>query len=167
MVEIFCPAQRSRELTMPASKPATAVSKSTMRKVVPIYVDFHPRWYRRRVSVYWWLGEWRYLKFILRELSSVFVAIFIVVTLFQLRALKNGPEAYAEFQHWLRTPPAITLNVISFFFVLLHTITWFNLAPRAMAIRVRGKRLPEFLVAAPNYAIWLAVSVLVAWLVLR
>jgi fumarate reductase subunit C len=151
---------------MPA-KPATAESEPATAKVVPLYVVFHPRWYRRPVSVYWWLGEWRYLKFILRELSSVFVAAFVVITLFQLRALRNGPEAYARFQHWLRTPAAIALNAISFFFLLLHAITWFNLAPRAMPIRVRGKRLPDFLVAAPNYAIWLAVSWGVAWLVLR
>jgi fumarate reductase subunit C len=52
-------------------------------------------------------------------------------------------------------------------FVVFHTITWFNLAPRAMPIRVRGKRLPEFLVAAPNYAIWLVASVVIAWFVLR
>jgi fumarate reductase subunit C len=150
-----------------AAKPATAQSKPATAQVVPLYVAFHPRWYRRPVSVYWWLGEWRYLKFILRELSSVFVAAFVVITLFQLRALRNGPEAYARFQHWLRTPAAISLNAIGFFFLLLHAITWFNLAPRAMPIRVRGKRLPDFLVAAPNYAIWLAVSLVVAWLVLR
>jgi fumarate reductase subunit C len=138
-----------------------------MAKVVPIYAEFHPRWYRARVSVYWWLGHWRYLKFILRELSSVFVAAFVVITLFQLRALRNGPDAFVRFQHWLRTPAAIVLNVVIFFFVLLHAITWFNLAPRAMPVRVRGRRLPEFLVAVPSYAIWLAVSFAVAWLVLR
>jgi fumarate reductase subunit C len=131
------------------------------------YKEFHPRWYRKRVSVYWWLGQWRYLKFILREISSVFVAIFVVMTLLQLRALRNGPEAYARFEHWLQTPWAIALNLICFFFVLFHTITWFNLAPKAMAIRMRGKRLPDFMIAAPNYAMWLAVSVGVAWLVLR
>ena len=152
---------------MPAAKPATAPSKPASAKVLPIYSEFHPRWYRPPVSVYWWLGQWQYLKFILRELSSVFVAAFVVVTLFQLRALRHGPEAYARFQHWMQTPFAIALNVISFFFVMLHTITWFNLAPRAMPIRVHGKRVPEFLVAAPNYVVWLVVSVAVAWLVLR
>ena len=152
---------------MPASKPAAVPSKTALAKVVPIYADFHPRWYRPRTSVYWWLGQWRYLKFILRELSSVFVATFVVVTLFQLRALRHGPEAYARFQHWLQTPPAIALSIISFVFVLLHTITWFNLAPRAMPVRVRGKRLPEFLVAAPNYVVWLGVSGAVAWALLR
>lgn len=136
-------------------------------KATPVYTEFHPRWYRARVSVYWWLGQRQYLKFILRELSSVFVACFVVITLLQLRALRNGPEAYARFQHWLQTPTAIALNTISFFFVVFHTITWFNLAPRAMAIRLRGKRLPDFLVAGPNYAMWLVLSVAVAWLILR
>ena len=59
------------------------------------------------------------------------------------------------------------LNGISFGFVLFHTITWFNLAPRAMVVRVRGRRLPDLLIAGANYVAWLVVSVLVAWLILR
>jgi fumarate reductase subunit C len=141
--------------------------KQPTTNAAAIYSEFHPRWYRARVSVYWWLGQWRYLKFILRELSSVFVAWFVVLTLLQLRALGTGPEAYARFQHWLRTPGAIALNAVSFFFVIFHTITWFNLAPRAMAIRLRGKRLPDFLVAAPNYALWIVVSLVVSWMVVK
>ncbi len=133
----------------------------------PAYTEFHPRWYRPRVSVYWWLGQRQYLKFILRELSSVFVAVFVVITLLQLRALSKGPEAYARLQHKVQNPAVIGLNVISLFFVLFHTVTWFNLTPRAMPIRFRGKRLPEALIAAPNYAVWLVISVAVAWLVLR
>ena len=53
------------------------------------YTEFHPRWYRKQVSTYWWMGSWRYLKFILRELSSVAVAWFVVMTLLQLRALAS------------------------------------------------------------------------------
>ncbi len=131
------------------------------------YTRHHPRWYRPRVSTWWWLGRWPYLKFILRELSSIFVAWFVVLTLIQIEALARGPEAYAQFQDWLRSPVLIALNAVSFLFVLFHTITWFNLAPRAMAVRVRGKRLPDILIAAPNYIAWLAVSGAVAWLVLR
>lgn len=131
------------------------------------YTEFHPRWYRRRVSTYWWLWRWPYLKFILREISSVFVALFVAMTLLQIRAVAQGPQAYAEFQECLKTPLLIALNGVSFFFVLFHTITWFNLAPRAMAVRVRGKRIPDLLIAAPNYAAWLAVSGVVAWFLLR
>jgi fumarate reductase subunit C len=134
---------------------------------LPVYTEYHPRWYRARVSVYWWLGQWRYLKFILRELSSVFVALVVIMTLLQLRALRSGPEAYARFQHQLQTPAVIVVNLISLFFVLFHTITWFNLTPRAMALRIRGKQIPEWLVAAPNYAAWIVVSLLVIFLVVR
>ena len=134
---------------------------------LPAYTEYHPRWYRPRVSVYWWLGQWQYLKFILRELSSVFVALVVAMTLLQLRALRSGPQAYARFQHQLQTPAAILVSFITLFFVLFHTITWFNLTPRAMAVKVRGKRIPEWLVAAPNYAAWIVVSVAVGFLILR
>jgi fumarate reductase subunit C len=135
--------------------------------VVPIYKEFHPRWYRPRVSVYWWLGDWRYLKFILREISSVFVAWFVILTLLQLRALRGGPDTYARFEHWLQSPLAIAINLISLFFVVFHSITWFNLAPRAMTVRVGGKRVPDIMISAPNYAMWAIASGAVAWLVLR
>jgi fumarate reductase subunit C len=131
------------------------------------YAEFHPRWYRPPVSVYWWLKQRQYLTFILRELSSVFVALFVVMTLFQLWALKKGPEAYAQFQQWLQSPLVIALSILGFFFVVFHSITWFNLTPSAMPVRLGGKRLPAFLVAAPSYVAWAVVSAIVAWLVLR
>jgi fumarate reductase subunit C len=132
----------------------------------PAYTADHPRWYRPRVSTYWWLWRWTYLKFILRELSSVAVAYFVVLMLLQLRALSHGPEAYAAFQVWLQAPHVLVLNGVSLLFALLHTVTWFNLAPRTMAVRLRGKRVPDLLIAGANYAVWLVVSVAVAWLIL-
>src|SRR6266853_720107 len=104
--------------------------------------EYLPRTYRVRVSTYWWLARWRYFRFILREASSVFVAWIVVVTLLGIRALSRGPADYAEFENWLRGPLMLTLNIISFFFVLFHAVTWFNLTPKAMVVRVRGKRLP-------------------------
>lgn len=144
-----------------------AVGSTKQHSNSAVYTPYHPRWYRPRVSVYWWIGQRQYLKFILRELSSVFVAYFVVLALFQVRALQLGPEAYARFQDWLRNPAAIVLNVIGLFFVVFHTITWFNLAPHAMAIRLRGKRLPAIMIAGPNYLAWIAVSALVAWFLWR
>jgi len=122
--------------------------------------------YRPRVSTYWWLFQPSYFRFILREISSVFVAWFVVVTLLQLRALAAGPRAWAELQRWLEIPAVLTLNAVSFLFLVYHAVTWFNAAPRAVAVRVRGKRVPEILIAAPHYAVWLAASGLVAWLLL-
>ena len=106
------------------------------------YRQYHPKWYRTRVPTLWWSRKWPYLKFMLRELSSVFVAFYVVILLLQLHALRGGPETYLEFQHWLTNPLLVVLNGISFLFVLFHAVTWFNLTPKAMAVRWRGKRLP-------------------------
>jgi fumarate reductase subunit C len=146
---------------------ATAITKTEGPHSATTYTEYHPRWYRPRVSVYWWMGQWHYLKFILREISSVFVGIFVVMTLFQLGALPRGPEAYASFQQWLKTPLALAINLVSFFFVVFHAITWFNLTPHAMAVRVKGQRMPDWMVAAPNYVAWAAISAFVAWIIWR
>jgi fumarate reductase subunit C len=129
--------------------------------------EYLPKSYNTRVSTYWWLTRWAYLKFILREASSVFVAWIVLVTLLEIRALTRGPEAYAEFQDWLRSPLLLAVNAVSLIFVVFHAVTWFNLTPKAMVIRLRGKRLPGLALAAPNYVAWVVVSAAVTWLVLR
>ena len=133
----------------------------------PAYREFHPKWYRTRVSTYWWFSGWSYRKFILRELSSVFVAYFIVITLMQVQALGQGQAEYAAFQELMTRPFVVLLNIVTFLFLLLHTITWFNLTPRAVVLRLGGKRVPDLLIIAPNYVGWLVLSGVVAWFVLR
>jgi fumarate reductase subunit C len=133
----------------------------------PAYREFHPQWYRTRVSPYWWLSQWSYTKFMLRELSSVFVAYVIVITLMQVHALGQGRAEYAAFQELMTRPFVVLLNVVTFLFLLLHTITWFNLTPRAIVLRLGGRRVPDLFIIAPNYVAWLVISGVVAWFVLR
>lgn len=129
--------------------------------------EYLPKTYRVRVSTYWWLARWPYLKFILREASSIFVAWGVVVTLLAIRALRHGPAAYMDFEAWLRTPFLLTINIVSFCFIFFHAVTWFNLAPKAMAVRMGGKRLPNVAIAVTNYATWLVISAALTWVLLR
>jgi succinate dehydrogenase subunit C len=131
------------------------------------YTPYHPRWYRRRVSVWWWLQSRSYTGFVLRELTSVFVALFALVLLGEIRALARGPEAYARFLARLQSPPFLALNAVALLFVLVHSVTWFNLAPKAMVVRLGGKRLPDIFVAGANYAAWIVLSAAVAAILLR
>ena len=74
--------------------------------------EYLPKTFRSRVSTYWWLGRWSYLKFILREISSVFIAWFVIMTLLQISALKRGPADYMEFEGWLRSPMVVALDAV-------------------------------------------------------
>ena len=133
----------------------------------PHYTPYHPKWYRRRVSVWWWLESGSYTGFVLRELSAVAVAFFAVVLIAQIRALARGPEAYARLTATLGSTPVLALSVIAFLFVVFHAITWFNLAPTAMVVRVGGKRVPDAVISGSNYAAWVVLSAAVAFLLLR
>ena len=128
----------------------------------PTYTPYHPKWYRRPVSTYWWLQRGAYLRFILRELSSVFIAYFVTVTLIQIYTLTRGRESYARFEAWTHTPLAIVLNLITFFFVVFHAVTWFNLAPKAMVVHMGKKPVPAAWVVAGNYLAWFVATAVVA-----
>ena len=133
----------------------------------PRYTLYHPRWYRRRMSVWWWLQNPAYTGFVLREITCVFVAFFALTYLCQLRAIAKGPGAYAQFLAYLRTAPFLVLNAVAFIFVLIHSITWFNLAPKAMVVRLGGMRVPDGVIIVMNYAAWLVLSGAVAFILTR
>jgi fumarate reductase subunit C len=129
----------------------------------PPYTPYHPRWYRTRVSTYWWMHRWVYFRFVLRELTSFGVAYFCVMTLLFVRALSRGPQAFQAFQARLASPLCACMTLLALF----HTITWFSLSADAMAIRIGGKRVPGILITTGNYAAWLVVSAILAWFLLR
>ena len=125
------------------------------------YTLYHPRWHRPHLSTYWWLGRWSYFLFILRELSSIFVAWFVIYLLTLVAALGSGEAGYARFLQWSREPAVLSVNAVSFLFVVLHAVTWFNLAPQAMVVHLGGRRLPGSLIAASNYAGLAAVTAVI------
>jgi fumarate reductase subunit C len=118
------------------------------------------------MSTYWWLQRGAYLVFILRELSSVFIAWFVVYFLLLIHAVSQGSDSYKQFLTWASSPVVVLVNLVSLFFVVFHAVTWFRLAPQAMVVRLQGKRVPGTWIAGANYLAWALVSVLVAWLLL-
>lgn len=130
------------------------------------YTEYHPRWLRRRLSTYWWLERRAYLAFITRELSSIFIAWFVVYLLLLVRAVSRGDASYQQLLAWSRHPVVMILNVATLFFVAFHAFTWFKLAPKAMVVHVGRKRLPASLISLSNYGAWVVVTAFVLWLLL-
>ena len=119
------------------------------------------------MSTYWWLGKWPYVKFILRELSSVFVAWFVVYLLLLVRAVSRGEPSYRAFLDLSANPVMLAVNVIAFFFITFHALTWFAVAPQAIVAHIGKKKVPAILIAAGHYGAWLVVSAFIFWLLLR
>ena len=115
----------------------------------------------------WWISKPSWFLFLLRELSSVFVAVFVVTMIVLVRRLADGPAAYEEFLAWSRRPAVIGYHVVALAFVLDHTATWFLAAPKAMRLRLGEEPVPPLAVIAGHYAAWLVASAAIAWLLLR
>jgi fumarate reductase subunit C len=125
------------------------------------------RVYRRPVSTWWWLRKRSYFVFVMRELSSLFVAWFVVYLLILVYAVGRSQPAYQAFFDWAATPWVVVLNVVASLFLVLHVVTWFNLTPQAMVVRIRGQRAPAALIIAAQYAGLAIVSAFVYLLVTR
>jgi succinate dehydrogenase subunit C len=130
------------------------------------YGGFYARWYKPRTSRLWWLGRRSYVLFVVRELSSVFVAWFVVFLLLLVRAVSQGDREYQRFLDLATTPWMLALNAITLFFVVFHTVTWFNAAPRAIVVRLRGRRVPAGIILVLHYAVWVLLTGITAWIVL-
>ena len=136
---------------------------------MPAKVDFssyRPKRYSTRVPIFWWVKKWSFTRFILRELSAVFVGAYAIVLLLIVRAVGQGPEAYAQIMELFRHPASIVIHGVALAFLLLHTVTWFALAPKAMVVKLGKRRVPPALIVATNYAAWIVVSAFLAWIVI-
>ena len=129
----------------------------------PKYELYHPKWYRKRYPIFWWLEKFSYAKFITRELTSLAVGYAAVLLTLEVWVLSKGPEAYARFDGLLRSPPVLILHGVLFLLLLFHSITWLNLAPKALVLHVGRKRIPDAAVLAGHYAAWLIATALVVW----
>jgi fumarate reductase subunit C len=130
------------------------------------YSGFYARWYKPRVSRLWWLRRRSYLLFVIRELTSVFVAWSVVFLLLMVRAVSQGDREYQSFLELSRTPWMLALNLVTLLLVVFHTITWFTVAPQAMVLRLRGRRVPGRLILLAHYAAWVVLTALVAVVIL-
>lgn len=109
----------------------------------------------------WWLSKPSYFLFMLRELSSVFIAIFLVVFLIQLYQLTRGPEDYAAFARKLASPGWILFNLITLLFALYHSITWFQSSAIVLPLRIGERELPPNLFVALNIGALVVISLVI------
>jgi fumarate reductase subunit C len=117
-----------------------------------------------RISTTWWLHKASYFMFILREMSCVFVAWFVVFLLMLIRAVGQGDQSYQAFLAWSATPSIVLLNVVTLLFLLLHVITFFDATPQALVVKLGPNRVPGSAILAGHYAGLIAVSLIVCWL---
>ena len=116
----------------------------------------------------WWLKKKSYFLFMVRELTCLFVggyAVFLLVLIYRARGTNS--QEFAALFDGLNHSWAILLNLVVLGMALYHSITWFNLTPKAMVVWRGEERLSPMVIAGSNYVVWAIVSILIAWLAYR
>jgi fumarate reductase subunit C len=121
--------------------------------------------YRRHIHIFWWANRWIHIRFIARELTSLCVAVWVVVFLFYVCAILSDQESFESYARVMRSPFIIVINVLLLGGLLFHSITWFNLAPKAMVVKLGENQVPGFIIALMNYVGWVVISAAIVWLV--
>lgn len=117
--------------------------------------------YVRTMTPTWWqkLGFYRF--YMLREGTSVPAVWFSIVLIYGVFALKGGAESWTGFVGFLQNPLVLLINIITLLAAVLHTKTWFDLAPKAANIVVNSEKMgPEPIVRA-LWAVTIVVTVII------
>lgn len=117
--------------------------------------------YHRAMPANWWLKKQSYFLFMLRELSSVFIALFLLVYLIQIYQLTEGAEAYIAFAQKLNSPGWILFHLVALLFALYHSLTWFQSSAVVLPLRIGGRLIPRPTVMALHVGAWAVVSLII------
>jgi len=101
-----------------------------------------------------------YTKYMLREGSSVLITLYSLILAWGVLRLSQGEVAFNAWMEALQNPFAIILHLIALAFALYHTITWFSLAPKAVALWIKGKRIEDNVIVSLHYAAFIVATVL-------
>lgn len=110
--------------------------------------------YIKEVSPTWWTKTPFYRFYMLREATAIPAIWISLLLLYGLGTLSRGFESFSHFLGVLANPFVMFVNIVSLLLVLLHTKTWFELAPKALPLR-KGQERPLI------FALW-GVTLLVS-----
>jgi succinate dehydrogenase subunit C len=117
--------------------------------------------YVRKVNRSWWLGHRRYVAYMIRELTSLFVGLYCGLLVLGLVRLAQGHAAWDSFLAALSSPVGVLFQLVCLAFAVYHSVTWFALTPKAMPLAVRGEPVPPRAIIGMHYGVWAVVSLIV------
>lgn len=100
----------------------------------------------------------------MREISSLFIGLYVLVLIAGLYQLSRGQAAYEAFLATAKGPAGLVLAVLAIIFASYHTISWFQVTPKAMPLMFGGKRVPGVIIIAAHWLGFVLVSA-VLWIV--
>jgi len=115
----------------------------------------------RPLPTSWWLKEKRYVRYMTREATCLFIGLYALILLVGIFRLSQGADAFDAYLVALWSPASLILSVFIFQMAVIHSMSWFNLTPKAMPLWIGDKQAPGWIIVGAHYGGWFVVSVMV------
>jgi fumarate reductase subunit C len=99
------------------------------------------------------------MRYMAREITSLFIGAYCVFLVFALQRLAAGQSSYEAFLVALRSPASIVFHLLALAAALYHAGTWFNATQKAMPIQRGEEFVPGNLISGVHYLAWPVLSI--------
>ena len=107
----------------------------------------------------WWRRDPFFVRYMAREVTSIFVVAYAVILLVTVLRLAQGEASFDQWVAVLRTPKMVLLHVVLLIVFAYHTFSWFEIMPKTMApVVVAGRKVPACAITAAGLAASLVAS---------
>jgi len=110
----------------------------------------------------WWRKNPFFVRYMIREGSSVFLAIYAVILLVGLLRLTQGEAAYDAWRVAVASPLSLLFHWLALLTVGYHAYTWWKVSPKtAPDIFIAGRPIPELVISGGGWLATIGASILV------
>ncbi len=118
---------------------------------------------RRKMTLGWWTANRHYAQYMIREWTSLFVALFSLVYIYGL-SLWVATGSRTAFLNLLLNPAIIAFSFVALIFTMYHAVTWFYLLGQVVPVKIGKTASKPWQALAVNIVLLLVISYVAVWL---
>lgn len=97
-----------------------------------------------------------------REWTSLFIAIYSLLFIYGLSLWANGTRA--DFLNFLKNPAIVGFSLVTLVFTMIHAVTWFWLLGAVAPVKIGRSHTKPWQALVLNLVLLLIVSYVAIWL---
>ncbi len=112
----------------------------------------------------WFLRHPRYMRYMAREVTSLFIGAYCMLLVVAMQRLSAGPAAWQGFLDALRSVDSIVFHLLAMAAAFYHAGTWFNATQKAIPLQIGEEFVEGSYISGAHYVVWVVLSLVVLFL---
>jgi fumarate reductase subunit C len=109
----------------------------------------------------WWLKHPRYIRYMSREVTCIFIGAFALLMVCALERLSKGQAAFESFMSAITGPWSAMGLLVILAFAVHNSTSWFNVTPKALPVQMGEEFLAGKYIIGAHYAVWILTTLVV------